>query len=544
MIMNRNLLIVDDEYEILLGLEEMFRYDFDREIDVYTANSAPEALKLLNQVRFDVVLTDIKMPGMDGISLFKKIRENWPRCKTIFLTGYRNFDDMYRVINDQDVRYVLKSEEDEVIQGAVQEALDQIQKELEQEQIRKKQEVLLERMEIWMRKAVIDQVIQGNILEEHVEEKIKELNINFLPEYPVLIFLLRIESGDEGNQLKRGYYMAECLSQILEENAPEKLRFYIHILDTRQEILFIQPAVPETMDWKQTFVIARGAVEYSQEIFQNVCGGSFSAVLQGSPAVLKEYPERIRGLKQNMIQYLGEEQGALIYVENQPNIEEEQSIYEVIAKIPSLKSYLELRKKKEYFETLHGCLWVMLGKNSFHDSSTLEIYYSIAVLLLQFINENHLSEQLAFGIALYKLTRADSHADWGEAIQYLVDVSESIFSVMETNENTLTERALKRVVTYIDDHLSEELSLTTLAEIGGFNASYLSRLFKQIKRETISDYILHKRMTSAKYLLTETNEKIQDIAAKTGYISPHSFTRAFRKETGISPKEFREMKME
>lgn len=85
--MNQNLLIVDDEYEILLGLEEMFRYEFDLEVDVYTANSAYEALELLDRVRFDVVLTDIKMPGMDGITLFERIKENWPDVKQCFSQG-------------------------------------------------------------------------------------------------------------------------------------------------------------------------------------------------------------------------------------------------------------------------------------------------------------------------------------------------------------------------------------------------------------------------------------------------------------------------
>ena len=108
--MNQNLLIVDDEQEILLGLEELFKYEFEREIGVYTANSAFEALRLLNTIRFDVVLTDIKMPGMDGITLFEKIKENWPRCKTVFLTGFRNFDDMYRIINHKDIKYILKTE--------------------------------------------------------------------------------------------------------------------------------------------------------------------------------------------------------------------------------------------------------------------------------------------------------------------------------------------------------------------------------------------------------------------------------------------------
>ena len=73
--MNQNLLIVDDEYDALAWLEEMFKYEFDREIDVYPASSAVHALELLNRVKFDVVLTDVRMPGMDGITLFQKIKD-------------------------------------------------------------------------------------------------------------------------------------------------------------------------------------------------------------------------------------------------------------------------------------------------------------------------------------------------------------------------------------------------------------------------------------------------------------------------------------
>lgn len=208
--MNQNLLIVDDEYEILLGLEEMFRYEFDLEVDVYTANSAYEALELLDRVRFDVVLTDIKMPGMDGITLFERIKENWPRCKTVFLTGYRNFDDMYRVINDRDVRYVLKSEEDEAIMGAVKELLEQGQKELEQEKLQEKQKQLLEKAEFWIRKSLLDQIASGNILEPDIGKSMNELGIGFLAKSPSLLFWIRIEGAGEDEPLRDGYYMAEC----------------------------------------------------------------------------------------------------------------------------------------------------------------------------------------------------------------------------------------------------------------------------------------------------------------------------------------------
>lgn len=174
-----------------------------------------------------------------------------------------------------------------------------------------------------------------------------------------------------------------------------------------------------------------------------------------------------------------------------------------------------------------------------HDPHALEIYYTISVRLLQFINVNHINEQMAFQTALYKLTNADDHANWLEAAQYLSDVSGAIFGLLKNNEDNLTNRLLNRVIDYIDAHLGDDLTLTTLAQVGGFNASYLSRLFKQLTNCGLSEYIQNKRIELAKELLSQTDDKIQDIAQKTGYLSAHSFTRAFRTEVGLSPKEWR-----
>lgn len=138
--MNLNLLVVDDEYEILTWLEELFSYNFEPKVDVYTANSAYAAIEMLNHVKFDVVLTDIRMPGMNGIALFQHVKGNWPRCKTIFLTGYPNFEEIYKIIKHKDVRYILKSEDDEVITQAVRGAFSELQQELEQEALLEKQQ--------------------------------------------------------------------------------------------------------------------------------------------------------------------------------------------------------------------------------------------------------------------------------------------------------------------------------------------------------------------------------------------------------------------
>ena len=128
-----NLLIVDDEPDILESLEEMFKYESGLDIDVYVAKSATNAVRLLEKIKFDVVMTDIKMPGMNGIELFKLIKENWPKCRVIFLTGYRDFDNLYEIRGYKEVRYLLKSEEDEVLISAVAEAFEEIDKMMQSE---------------------------------------------------------------------------------------------------------------------------------------------------------------------------------------------------------------------------------------------------------------------------------------------------------------------------------------------------------------------------------------------------------------------------
>ena len=227
--MNQNLLIVDDEYDALAWLEEMFRYEFDREIDVYPASSAANALELLNRVNFDVVLTDVRMPGMDGITLFQKIKDNWPRCKTIFLTGYRNFDDMYKIINHKDVRFILKSERDEVIKQAVGDALDEFRMELEQENLNQTRQEDLEKARCWMHREFVDDLLKGVAdSSDEIRKRAERLGFPVRILDSFLVTLVRIDAAEE----ERGYHReeeVEVLYRMLRRNLPQDLPIYRRI---------------------------------------------------------------------------------------------------------------------------------------------------------------------------------------------------------------------------------------------------------------------------------------------------------------------------
>lgn len=541
--MNQNLLIVDDEYDILTWLEEMFKYEFDLEIGVYTASSAIEALDWLNKVKFDVVLTDIRMPGMDGITLFQKIKSNWPRCKTVFLTGYRNFDDMYKIINHKDVRYILKSEEDEVIQKAVRESLLEFREELEKESLVKKHEEESRKVKYWMSKDFLNSLMSGDFSDtqqEVLQRKAEELNIPISFSVPFLLFLIRLDGTGE-KALPDAIVILEDLSRMLRDNIPEDINVTVHPTENRQAVIFIQPAKDGQQDWQRIYTVTQGAVEYAQIILKQNYRISFSAVTESTPVTYCLTAKTAARLKQIMVGYLGAETEVIVHEEVIDSDKEKETPGDSFARISLLKSYLELRKRQNYFDVLSECAKELTETKSRHDTHAIELYYSIAIMLLQFINENQMNEKIAFQIGLYKLTKVDEHASWPAAGQYLFEVSNSVFHLLDDNGNVLSDRALKRVTKYIEENLAGDLSLTNLANVGGFNASYLSRLFKQVYKTTISDYIYRKRMNLAKKLLTGSSLKIQDIAVKTGYISSHSFARTFRSYSGISPVEYREL---
>lgn len=538
--MNR-LLIVDDEREILSWLEEMFTYEFSGAVEVYTAISAPQALELLHSIPFDVVMTDIKMPKMDGISLFKEIRENWPKCRVIFLTGHRNFDDIYELVQQGDIRYVLKSESDETIMKAVSDSLAERDEMLKKERMLAFRKNSMERARFWMEKDYIQSMlIHPEKISSH--KKHDEISLSVDLEQKFLLFLLRFEENAAEEIVIEDYTLFAGFEELMLSYLPKRLRLQIYNPEKRYLLLFLQPQTDKDIHWENIFHVAKGALEYVQDAYTKNGCGTFGAVISSEPVGLQDVRKKESRLKQQLVGYMDYGDDAILHSEMLIKQQEKKPDQEESTprNTNMLKYYLELRQKTEYMEILSVFCRQMIEGEGRHNPRSLEIYYEVAVTLLQFINDNHIYEQLAFETAMYKLLNSNEHADWIEASNYLLLLSEAIFRVLGDFENKLADRALARVTDYIALHLDGDLTLTNLAQIGGFNTSYLSRLFKHVHKVTITEYVLKKRMEEAKRLLTRTNDQIQWIAEKTGYQSSHSFSRAFRGYQGVSPVEYRE----
>ena len=121
------LLIVDDERHIVNWLYGLFASIEEVDFDIYKAYSGHEALSVLRETSVDIILSDFRMPGMSGLELFDRVKANWANRRVIFLSAYNQFDYIYQANARGAVKYILKTEDDEVIINAVLEAVKSIE---------------------------------------------------------------------------------------------------------------------------------------------------------------------------------------------------------------------------------------------------------------------------------------------------------------------------------------------------------------------------------------------------------------------------------
>lgn len=532
------LLIVDDELENLEWLEELFRYEAPRELEIYTALSARKAIEILNSVKCDIVLTDIKMPKMSGMELYRHIKENWPRCRVIFLTGYRDHETLYEAAQDKSVRYLLKTEGDAKIMDTVMEAVYELDRQKEELTLERERGILFEKARYWLKKDFWEQVVTGTGMELPAQRKLEELDISLKADYPVLLFLGHIEEVGTNVSGER----VEGVMELITRSMPGILRIEICVTEQRYLLLLVQPKMLDAYtDWKRAFRVSYGALEDVQDICAGEQGLRIKFAVDREPVSFERLSEKYYKLKKGIASMLSEEGSGIMEIRESTE-EAKKEAYQFDAKLsrlPLLTEYLEKGNREEGLKVLSELTAPLLQGASRHDIKALELYYNISMIYLKVISLNGLEEKIPFRIGLYKLTNAESFNCWEEAVDYLKETYYAISVSLEESRGDRQDQTLKKVEKYIHEHLGEDLTLTVLADVGGFNAAYLSRIFKQKYQCNLSVYIMNERVKQAKNLLVETDEKINRIGEMVGYLTPHSFTRVFKAAEGITPAEYR-----
>jgi len=552
-------LIVDDESNIVDWLYELFKGIYEKELDIYKAYSGTEALDWLNRTKIDIVLTDIRMPGMNGFQLVEKIRESWPECKVIFLTGYDEFDYVYTAIKYEGISYLLKTEDDEEIIKALEKAIDQIDKshKMEEMVVRAKEQISLALP--LLQKEYINSLLYEESESSDVEQgQFDAMEIPLKADLPIVLLFGRIDNMPEKiSAMKKNEYKYS-INLIVEKYLSPRTEIFFVTQEPNSMLWILQPKIHaiNTVDinldsrlWERTVLFVRETLENIQAACKESLNLSTSYVMNDTPFPWNQISQKFNYLKTLLDYRIGAGSEMILSdkyfnsVEDEYDTEKDLILRQVrlrLNKTGVLGNYLEQGQKAEFFKLLSELTEYLKGIPSLHYNPALEVYYTISLTILSYINRMNLTEKIAFKIGLNKLTSVEEHGTWNNAVEYLYQLSEIIFEYQNIQQDKRTSEAIMRVQQYICSHLNEDLSLVKLAEQVYFNPSYLSRLFKNVTGITISEYISMQKLEKAKELLTKGNLKIHEVAEAVGYNSSSYFAHFFKKMTGMYPQEYRD----
>ena len=533
-----SVLIVDDEKMIRDDVYGLLSMEESLELDLTTAASGVEAQAILEKRKIDIVIMDINMPQMSGLELYDIVRGRWPFCKVIFLTGYSDFDYVYKV--HKHAKYVLKAEEDEKILEALRESVEEIENSLLLERLTDLQREQQKKPLLHERSMFLRELFEGyRGLSQLTGELSVQLGINLDPEKEVYYLLLRHEAWYCENYQEQQNATQDCY-QLLERYFLDFMRGAFFEYNKNYIVLLLQP---EKLLHEETIVkMLAGAGELFQKALKKNLGRTVSILVGERPVTLSQLLQEFIGICDRMIWLSGEElvqeglQKEALAKETLP----EHKKQELMQMLWRLEYYLEGMEEENSLNVLRQLQTELQSVKSMHDLFALEAYCTISSRLIGWIKRLELHEELAFRVGTLNLYNVSMHANWQDAFGYLRHVAESIFSLKNQSVEKQTEDVVNQVKKYIVEHLDGDTSLYNLAEQVHFSQEYLLRIFKKKEGITILQYINDLKLAAAKQLLTDSELQVREIADRLGFASQGYFGRFFRNKTGLTPNAYRE----
>ncbi|WP_099467218.1 response regulator transcription factor [Konateibacter massiliensis] len=519
------LIIVDDELLVQVGIKSMLDWEKE-EIDIVgMASNGEQAYELIEEKEPDIVITDIKMPVMDGIALMKQCKEKLSYMpQFILLTSHEEFSFAREAVSLQVVDYLVKLDLNaEVLTNAIHMAKE---RSTYRKQIPSVNPKLTSKEQIEkIFKSALNNFIEGKQLRELVSDIDERLCDNLY----LLCFALTMKN--RANMIKsEEENIYHCVENTCFEIINKIHCGYVIPIDSYQFLMIVSAKETKNGD------LIRMKVQEMLERMIQVNGEYFNVELKIGCSKFKHrieelflaYNEARRGLlgKRNLVFFDEVEEMALaqksfditLFSKEIISCYEQgdaQGIHTIFRNIGDL-----FREMNPRIEQLQDCcnklLYFVLTSM---DKGEKMISYTIK------------NEESGFQYI-------NGLKSVGEIVDWLASLSRAICEEMSLENKDYSSRLAVETKNYIKEHVEGKLLLTDVAAHLEVNSSYLSLIFKRYSGIGFSDYVNQVKIEHAKALLCSGELKIYEVAERLGYDNAYYFSRVFKKHTGITPKEY------
>lgn len=519
------ILVVDDEQIHLNGLSNLLRKIRENYL-VLTAKNGSEALSVMADNSVDILITDIKMPIMDGLELIEQVVDRYPVVKIVLLSGHREFEYARKALQVGVIDYLVKPINKQKIEAMILKLEDIIQKE---QRVKMGEKAMLTHLDEAL-PIYYDHQMTKWVKGELSEKDYLDLKNNFDANGYGVVILVSFRENTEHSTKNSNTYDLKKLTQKAFESVGHSMSFYFEG-DTK---LFV--TVINLLDEFSVEGITACAERLKTTMKEEF--NLMSTIVVGTP--MENFFEQIKNgfgdtLDTLRYQFYFKESVLEQKKFSRPEFPKTSFDTMVAAVSEGWKTFSTLTIRRAFDAFFHE----ITKGNQFPQPIELreKLLKSQMDLLDSMANNMHVENYNNVKTLLYSGVMQKEHLT--TVLESLMDIDNGVIELLKKNKDMQQDQSMQKCIAFIDEHYGQELSLEQVASMIYYSPSHFSSAFKKYTGKTFSQYIGDLRLEVACDLLNNSDFKVYKIAELTGFQDTKYFYRVFKKNFLVTPDEYR-----
>lgn len=530
-------IIADDEEKIRQLIVKLINWhELDMEV-VFVSSNGLESLEAIQKYKPDIVISDIRMPGMDGLELIKKARELGIKTDFIIISGYRHFEYAQKAIQYGVEDYLLKPIKKVELNNTLKKMQERYREKSEQITYEERVRRTLKNDAGRLRTTYLSMLLYGDLTKIR-SLTMHEVNLHYHYQFGEGLFQIvcikfdRIATdsenlkfiADKTDSLVMRLFHEQCIEQELyiegsfvylllnyEEQIQKQVRKQIKTL--LSELMVLESILKDMIvtiaagvvlsDFGKIFNLVRNARKMIEE-----------RLIQGGGKVISELPE------------------------NSLTIVDSEVFYEFNRDLVRALESLNTECLKPLLNNLKDSL---LSTSGITGHEILQMTKEVCNLFLITMRNQELIVENAECFLSDFSVKAEDCWDVNTLFALLDETLSNSYEKAVQTKKLEDGRPIRIAKKYMEEHYMDSITMEDVSAIAGFSTTYFSSLFKRETGMTFLEYLLYLRMEEAKRLLKKTNINVSNICQDVGYSDIKYFTKTFIKYTGLKPTAYRKI---
>jgi len=533
------LMIVDDEQLMRQGIIKKVQVSGLPLTIVAEAGDGVSALNKLGEAKPDIVITDIRMPVMDGLVFIREAKQANPELHFIVISGYGEFEYAQKAIRYGVTDYLLKPVEKEELKESLARIMDKIERRRQQSSLGEQFKHLQNYNEETLRQQMLSKFIQyGAEGTESAAARDEKLSImkSKCRHFVAVVFELapwklpHLSFRQEDEKLL-WFAVKNIISTVLESKGREGVLFQ-HVMHENELVYVLggrDPVESEVLN-RELNEIMEGIVRHLKLRVSIGCGSAVHRM----DGIQQSYQQAKQALRNKILYgwnriYMVTSEHGKADLHSVIAEEDEALLLRCLSECNSGAMNKWIDQKVEAIAAGEQVSFAHL------ESFCVEFH----LLLRKYLLTQTSIPEWVIGELDDLLKWLHGLDDWRDIPEQLKEMLQNIIGHLFKLRHSSEYSVIDEVKRYIDASLHEQISLQTIAERFFFHPSYFSRRFKERFGESFVNYLTAARIRKSEQLLREPNLKIQQVAELVGFQDAAYFSSVFRKSTGMTPNQYR-----